>query len=412
MRSAVTAIDAEVSLTYDYTPAGGAGGAVITTIDTGVTKVSAPLGTPGPTVTTARQTRELAAQTTGCTSALTVDGFDPTWGTLLSVNLRLANALASSVAMEHRGATYGRATATQHLVTKLTVAGQPATLLAAQAENVASFGAGPPDGTDDFAGTGGFRYDDLSNQSSVSTRLTDPTVLASFLGAGPIDLSLHAAGTRIIRSPTDLLAEFRASSSAKLDISYTYAPSGPHIPIAMTNATSGQQTQPTPAAYAGPVAGIVNEFAMITLDSIALSAATDSWYIRTGPGTDAIQVANGTNVLDGGGGSNFLTGGEGQDTFFVDASIITAPMWNTIASLASGDAATIWGITPEGFRITWLDGLGAPGATGLTLNARAPGTPLVSTTFAGYSTADLDNGRLTVTYGAASDLPYMNIRVV
>ena len=77
----------------------------------------------------------------------------------------------------------------------------------------------------------------------------------------------------------------------------------------------------------------------------------------------------------------------------------------------AGDAATIWGVTPQDFSLAWADGQGAAGYTGLTLHAAASGQPTASLTLAGYTQADLTNGRLSVSFGtdSASGSAYMYV---
>lgn len=49
-------------------------------------------------------------------------------------------------------------------------------------------------------------------------------------------------------------------------------------------------------------------------------------------------------------------------------------------------------------------------ATGLTLHATQSGAPQASFTLAGYTTADLSNGRLATVYGAEPDgTPYLYV---
>jgi Ca2+-binding RTX toxin-like protein len=131
----------------------------------------------------------------------------------------------------------------------------------------------------------------------------------------------------------------------------------------------------------------------------------------SGSGNDAIAANGGTNVLDGGTGSNFLVGGSGTDTFFVDDRGPTADIWSTVNGFHTGDAATIWGVTPNDFNLNWVDGQGAAGFTGLTLHATATGKPTASLTLAGYTTADLTNGRLSMSFGTdpASGSAYMYV---
>lgn len=108
-------------------------------------------------------------------------------------------------------------------------------------------------------------------------------------------------------------------------------------------------------------------------EGIALSTEAANVFIRSGSGSDAIQVSTGQNVLDGGAGSNFLTGGPGADTFFTDARD-AGVVWNTIRDFGAGDAATLWGFAPGVSSFRWEPGIaGAPGAEGATLRVNIVG---------------------------------------
>ena len=106
---------------------------------------------------------------------------------------------------------------------------------------------------------------------------------------------------------------------------------------------------------------------------------------------------------------NFLTGGSGTDTFFVDDRSPTADIWSTVSGFHAGDAATIWGVTPQDFSLTWVDGQGATGYTGLTLHATSAGKPTASLTLAGFSQADVTSGRLSVSFGTVGGSVYMYV---
>ena len=181
--------------------------------------------------------------------------------------------------------------------------------------------------------------------------------------------------------------------------------------IVVMDTANGQAVAATSQTYTGPVANIQSEFITVTQDSLNISVSTPNWFIHSGAGTDAIAVSSGTNVLDGGAGSNFLTGGSGTDNFFVDDRSPTADIWSTINGFHSGDNATVWGVTPQDFNLSFADNQGAAGFTGLTLHATEAGHPTASLTLAGYSQADLTNGRLSVTFGTdtASGSRFMNI---
>jgi hypothetical protein len=177
-----------------------------------------------------------------------------------------------------------------------------------------------------------------------------------------------------------------------------------------TTTNTSSPTNGTP--YSGPVAGVQWQDIDVTTDNLNVTANVPNVFIHTGSGQDAIDVshANGNNVLDGSTGSNFLVGGSGNDTFFVDDRNASADIWSTVANFHAGDAATIFGITQSGFDTSWVDGQGATGYTGLTLHVTGPGHPTASLTLAGFSTADLKDGRISTTWGTEADgTPYLYV---
>jgi beta-glucanase (GH16 family) len=186
----------------------------------------------------------------------------------------------------------------------------------------------------------------------------------------------------------------------------------PPVPgFAAFDTTLGQAVPLGVQPYTGPVSGLQYEYINVTSDNLNISVSTPNWFIHSGSGEDAIAVSSGTNVLDGSTGSNFLTGGSGNDTFFVDDRGPTADIWDTVNNFHVGDAATIWGVTPQDFGLNWVDGQGASGYTGLTLHATESGAPTASLTLVGYTTADLQSGRLSVSFGTdpASGSNYMYV---
>lgn len=135
-----------------------------------------------------------------------------------------------------------------------------------------------------------------------------------------------------------------------------FTPSGQPVQgFSAFDLTSGTAPATAPQTYSGPVTGLQNEFVQITPDNLNVSVNSDNWFIHTGSGTDAIEVSGGTNVLDGGTGSNFLVGGNGFDTFFVDDRTAAGDTWSTVVNFHVNDAATVWGVTPQSFNISWTD---------------------------------------------------------
>lgn len=173
------------------------------------------------------------------------------------------------------------------------------------------------------------------------------------------------------------------------------------IDIVVINTATGQRVAVDPAFYEGPVAGLDKEIIHITPDNLNVTVGGDNWFIRTGSGTDALAAYGGRNVLDGGTGSNFLSGAWGEDTFFLDARGATEDIWSTVVGFGGGDSVTVWGASSRDGTISWIDDLGAAGFKGLTMQATGPGKPNALVTLAGYSKADMDSGRLQVTFGSS-----------
>jgi hypothetical protein len=179
--------------------------------------------------------------------------------------------------------------------------------------------------------------------------------------------------------------------------------------LSVLDTTTGQPASPVALPYTGPVGGLQEQFIDVSSDSLNITTSTPNWFIHSGSGNDALAASSGTNVLDGGTGSNFLTAGSGMDTFFVDDRGPTADIWDTVNHFRAGDAATIWGVTPADFNLAWVDGQGAAGYTGLTLHATAAGEPTASLTLAGFTSTDLSDGRLSISYGTSGGNAYMYV---
>jgi len=184
-------------------------------------------------------------------------------------------------------------------------------------------------------------------------------------------------------------------------------PPPPEGNFTITDQTTGQQTFVSGDPYTGPVAGIDRELIYITPDNLNITSHRPNSFIHTGDGMDAIDVsaAGGNNIIDAGGGSNFLTSGSGNDTFYLDARNPTDNIWSTIKNFHAGDHATIWGVTANDFKLTWLQDQGADGARGLTGIFEADGHAKVAITLAGFGFAGLRDNTIRISYGRTSDLP-------
>lgn len=175
--------------------------------------------------------------------------------------------------------------------------------------------------------------------------------------------------------------------------------------VTVKDTTTGGGSEPFMASYSGPVAGLVDQYISPSANGLEVAATSNNVFIHGGAGDDKIQAYGGSNVIDGGTGSNLLIGGTGNDTFFVDDRAPSATIWSTIANFHGGDNATIWGVTADDFSLTWHDNQGPKGFAGLTGVISSSGRPGAKFTLAGFTTADLTNGRLSTNYGRSSDLP-------
>jgi hypothetical protein len=181
--------------------------------------------------------------------------------------------------------------------------------------------------------------------------------------------------------------------------------SGPNFTVQDT--TAGTTTVTPGTIYTGPVPGLQYQYTNLTTDSLNITATAPNVFISAGSGVNALNVSgvNGNNVLDGGSGSSFMTGGTGDDTFYVDVSNATTSIFSTIAGFHSGDNATIFGVTLADFNVALFDNIGAPGFTGLDFAFTQPGHPTANLVIAGYSTADLVDGKLSQAFGTTPSLP-------
>jgi hypothetical protein len=213
----------------------------------------------------------------------------------------------------------------------------------------------------------------------------------------------------IMMSPFMMMSPFTMMPPDPMMPPVMMMPPDPATDIGVTDATAGAIMAAVGSAYRGPVAGLEDQYINITSDNLNIMVSSPDWFIHSGSGADAIAVTSGTNVLDGGTGSNFLTGGSGRDTFFVDDRGAMADTWSTVANFHAGDSATVWGVSPQDFALNFVDGQGTTGFTGLTLHATAAGKPTASLTLAGFTQADMHDGRISVQFGtdAASGSPFM-----
>lgn len=274
--------------------------------------------------------------------------------------------------------------------------------------------AGVPSGTlsGDGLNPGGYATGVLYYKVAA-TSAASLTAILDKLTFTPPPLSGTLAGqTSVTRGITLIVTDGTQSATSSTTITETAAPPLPPPPVgsgtfSVVDQTTGQATFLSGDKYSGPVIGLDRQLILASSDNLNISSTAPNMFIHSGSGTDAINVsgANGNNILDGSTGSNFLVGGTGRDTFFLDDRAPTSDVYSTVVNFHSGDNVTIFGVDPVNFHVITQDNQGAVGAKGLTYTFTAPGKPNASVVIAGFSQADLANGRLSATYGSNPDLP-------
>lgn len=236
-----------------------------------------------------------------------------------------------------------------------------------------------------------------------------------FLGPNNATYNLSYGAVQAINLANGMLTQVTTYDASKLGSIVTAASpldAAPQGNYYIVDGTTGTYSYANGSNYNGTAFGPTSEFVTNTSDVLNVTALVPSTFIEIGyiPGQQTaptegginVSYANGNNVLDGYAGSNFLTGGTGSDTFYIDDRTLAQNSWSTVVHFHAGDGVTMWGVTPSDFTTTVLDGQGAVGYTGVTIIFSAAGKPAAAVTLAGYTSADLLNGRLDVSYGATS----------
>jgi hypothetical protein len=162
-------------------------------------------------------------QTTTWAGTMTVDKFDPSLGTLLSVEVALSGEVEGNYRFESLDSA--PTTVTGNLRAVISLSRPDAMLLVQTIPVVTRADSVPPyDGTSDFGGTSGKTYLGLSANETDTATLTDPADLALFTGPGLISLPVKAVGQSNATGSGNLLALFNTFAGAEVVVTYDYAP--------------------------------------------------------------------------------------------------------------------------------------------------------------------------------------------
>lgn len=160
---------------------------------------------------------------TNWTSSLAVQKFDPSLGTLNSVQFQLGGYVEGSAAFESQDA--GPATVAMNLSAILKLQRPDLSVLVITTPTVSTSDfATAWDGVDDFAGTSGKSYDNLSAGASNSWTTSSAGDIALFSGTGFITLPVRAIGASTGSGAGNLALQFATMASASAQVTYNYTP--------------------------------------------------------------------------------------------------------------------------------------------------------------------------------------------
>ncbi|MGK7961376.1 PEP-CTERM sorting domain-containing protein [Crocosphaera sp.] len=150
--------------------------------------------------------------------------FDPSLGTLLSVNVMLTGTVEGSAAAESRDAAPSTVTLdlSAGLTLTETTTGQELAFVQPLVKAVEDFTAF--DGTIDFGGTSGATHTGLTATEMDSQTYMAPAILALFTGPGDIQLNLDAMGMSTASGAGNLITEFSTLAGASAKVTYEYEP--------------------------------------------------------------------------------------------------------------------------------------------------------------------------------------------
>ncbi len=158
---------------------------------------------------------------TDWSSSLALQQFDPSLGTLNSIQFWLDGHLEGSAKFESRDAEPSTVTMNLSAILKLKRPDN-SNLVAVNPFVPTSDAATAWDGTNDYAGTSGKTYANLTADASNTWTTSSASDIALFTGLGYITLPVTATGASTGSGPGNLWMLFRSNASASARITYDY----------------------------------------------------------------------------------------------------------------------------------------------------------------------------------------------
>lgn len=167
-------------------------------------------------------TDTIPVASTNWSGNLSVPLFNPSLGSLISVDITLDGSVSGTAKYENLSAS--PATINLNLQATITLT-KPDTSTLVQIIPLANISdpATAYDLTTDFDGDSGGTFSGLSGAASDSTTLTAPADLALFTGIGTISLPASATGASFGSGSGNLITQFSSSAGAGMTVKYNYS---------------------------------------------------------------------------------------------------------------------------------------------------------------------------------------------
>jgi hypothetical protein len=169
------------------------------------------------------ETFSIPLTATDFTAGATLPQFDPSLGTLLSVDITNAGQFVSDIKVESLDSASSTITATDS--GSLTLTGPGLSALVTNSSTSETFNATAFDGVIDFGGTSGHDFGSQTANGSNSFTITAASDLAAYTGTGSVTLTEVAHATSAASGAGNLITQINTHASAQISIVYHYIPS-------------------------------------------------------------------------------------------------------------------------------------------------------------------------------------------
>jgi hypothetical protein len=177
---------------------------------------------------------------TGWTQNKAIQQFDPSLGTLTSIDIIHSATVNSDYQLENTDSEAGTINAS--VAGTITLNGATANPMQVQASTSTSFDAGAFDNSIDFGGASGEDTGIKTASNTQTVTLTSAADLARYTGTGTVAISEHAGSTSNISGPGNVVSVISTSIGSQVQVVYHYIPNNSLQPGTYTIVQPNQPT--------------------------------------------------------------------------------------------------------------------------------------------------------------------------